>query len=285
MQSVLKAWPDVAGKDVLPLLRQVDRAPYPELDRYTREEIYREIHGEGGLFLACEMARELQLKPGMKVLDLACGAGETSIYLAKQHGVEVFAVDKCADPAALTARPGSAGVGGLVHPVKADARKLPFTDGFFDAIFCLNAYFYFGTDDLYLPYLLRFLRDEGRVCIASPCYREELSPDTPEEFLIEFPDCLAVHSPGWWRHHFEKTRGTDILRCEPHPQSREFWEDFVRIQIEREEPRAMAKAKADSVLSFLKFLSLDKTGFIAHLFLLAKKKPGVRFGASLDWYA
>ena len=174
---------------------------------------------------------------------------------------------------------------GLVRPVKADARSLPFAAMFFDAVFCMNSYFYFGTDDLFAPYLLGFVRDHGRICVASPCYREELSPDTPEEFMIEFPDCLAVHSPAWWRRHFEKTRGVDILRCELHPHSREFWEEFVRIQIEGGEPISMPKARSDSILGFLKFLSLDTTGFVSHLFLLAEKRPGVRYGASLEWYS
>src|ERR1039458_1047140 len=163
------------------------------------------------------MAREIQLKPGMRVLDLACGTGETSVFLAKHYGVHVFTVDKLLDEARLLSRAKEDGVGHLVNPKRGDVRSLAFPDGFFDAVFCMNAYFYFGTDDLYLPYLLGFVRDEGRICIASPCYREELSPDTPEEFLIEFPDCLAVHSPGWWRSHFEKTRGVDVLRCGLHP--------------------------------------------------------------------
>ncbi len=157
--------------------------------------------------------------------------------------------------------------------------------GIFDAVFCMNSYFYFGTDDLFTPYLLGFMRDGARICIASPCYREELSADTPEEFMIEFPDCLAVHSPAWWKNHLEKTRGVDVLRCELHPHSREFWEDFVRAHIERTEPRLMSKAEADTMLVFLKFLDLDTTGFISHLFLVAEKRPGVTFGASLEWYS
>lgn len=285
MRSLISSWPDVDGKVAASLLKQVDRSRYPELDRYSREEIYRDIHGQGGLFLACDMARELQLKPGMRVLDLACGAGETSIFLAKQYGVEVIALDKHLDESLLLDRATKAGVAHLVRPKKCDARLLPFAAGFFDAVFCLNSYFYFGTDDLFLPYLLGFVRDEGRIAIGSPCYREELSADTPEEYLIEFPDCLAVHSPVWWRNHFEKTRGVDVLRCELHPHSREFWEDFVLIEIEKSEPRLMPKGRADSLLVFLKFLDRDKEGFISHLFLVAEKRSGVRFGASIEWYA
>ena len=267
------------------VLKEVDRSRYPGLASYSSGEIYLNIQGEGGLFLADDMARELRLRPGMRVLDLACGTGETSLFLARHYGVHVFAVDKRLDESVLSSRAAKAGLGSLVSPKKRDVRALPFEKGLFDAVFCMNAYFYFGTDDLFAPYLLNFVRDGGRLCVASPCYREELSPDTPEEFLIEFPDCLAVHSPDWWRRHLEKTRGVDILRCELHPNSREFWEDFVRVKIGRTEPRLMDKGEADGILMFLKVLSLDTTGFLSHLFLVAEKRAGVRFGASLEWYA
>ena len=36
---------------------------------------------------------EIQLKPYMRVMDLGCGKGLTSIALAKQYNVTVFAVD------------------------------------------------------------------------------------------------------------------------------------------------------------------------------------------------
>ncbi len=285
MQPLVSIWPDVDGRTAASFLKPVDRSRYPELARYSREVIYRNIQGEGGLFLAHDMARGMGLKPGMRVLDLACGTGETSLFLARHYGVHVFAVDKRLDESLLMSRASSEGLAHLISPKKIDVRWMPFDEGFFDAVFCMNAYFYFGTDDLFAPYLLNFVRDRGRLCIASPCYREEISRDTPEEFMIEFPDCLAVHSPPWWRQHFEKTRGVDVLRCELHPHSREFWEDFVRAKIERTEPRHMSKAEADGIHMFLKVLNLDATGFISHLLLLAEKRPGVRFGASIEWYS
>jgi hypothetical protein len=49
-----------------------------------------------------------------------------------------------------------------------DARNIFFPEGYFDAIFSMNAYLYFGTDDLYLPYLTQFMRGSVRICIAGP---------------------------------------------------------------------------------------------------------------------
>ncbi len=55
-----------------------NRADYPELKDYAREDIYRDCCGGGALYLAVRMCRTLRLKPGEVVLDLGCGKGETS---------------------------------------------------------------------------------------------------------------------------------------------------------------------------------------------------------------
>ena len=77
------------------LLRRVDPVAYPELASYSRDEVYG--HGDqlspGGLFLASRMARKLDLRPGDVVLDVGCGFGASSIFLADRYDVDVVALD------------------------------------------------------------------------------------------------------------------------------------------------------------------------------------------------
>jgi len=49
--------------------------------------------GPNSMMIMTELAESLDLRPGMKVLDLGCGKGLTSFYLAKYHDVAVFATD------------------------------------------------------------------------------------------------------------------------------------------------------------------------------------------------
>lgn len=48
--------------------------------------------GPNAWFVAEELTADLSLKNGMRVLDLGCGRGLTSVFLAEKFGVQVFAV-------------------------------------------------------------------------------------------------------------------------------------------------------------------------------------------------
>jgi cyclopropane fatty-acyl-phospholipid synthase-like methyltransferase len=54
--------------------------------------------GPNPLQLAEELCTNMKLSPGMKVLDMGCGKGLTSIFFAKEFGVTVFANDPWIDP-------------------------------------------------------------------------------------------------------------------------------------------------------------------------------------------
>ena len=57
----------------LSTFRAPERASYPELDSYSRDNLYRGFFGGGDLYLAIRMLRNLNLQPGQKVLGLGCG--------------------------------------------------------------------------------------------------------------------------------------------------------------------------------------------------------------------
>ncbi len=271
MKYDLTQWPMVDLAVVQSSFRQVPLEAYPELEIYSRADIHEGLAGQGGLFLASDMASMLSLRPGMRVLDLGCGAGVTSIFLARAFGVVVYSVDTCI-PDELGARAASAGVADLVIPIRSDARTLPFSGEFFDAIFSMNSFFYFGTDDLYPPYLMQFLKSQRTIVIGCPCYRDEITSETPVEFLLEFPACLAVHSPEWWRHHFEKSKSAVVLQSSLHPRGAEFWEDRVRFLLEEQDPREMPLWKREMVYAIIRMLNRDSEAFVSHFMLHAKKR-------------
>src|SRR5512141_1088491 len=126
-------------------LRAPDRSRYPELADYTRDELYADCFGGGGLYLAARMARTLSLHAGDSVLDLGCGKGETSIFLARHFGVKVVALDLWTSATFLDEKFTQRGDGDGILPLNLDVTQaLPFAENTFDAIFCMNSFNFYG---------------------------------------------------------------------------------------------------------------------------------------------
>src|SRR5215468_11151958 len=152
------------------------------------------------------LCEAMDLRPGMRVLDLGCGRACSSIFLRRECGVQVWATDLWIGAAENMQRIRDAGVGDGVFPIHADARSLPFAPEFFDAVVCIDAFPYFGTDDLYLNYLAHFVKPGGTVGVAGVGLVREIDGDVPEH-LRDFwtQDFWAIHSAAWWRRHWERT--------------------------------------------------------------------------------
>src|SRR4051812_18838773 len=136
---------------------------YPRTNRYDPEWILRNLMGPNPLWLMESLLDHMQLEPGMRVLDLGCGRAVTSIFLAKETGATVFATALWIDAAGNWRRIREAGAEDLVVPIHAEAHALPFANSFFDAVVSVDAYHYFGTDQLYLPALAELVRPGGRI--------------------------------------------------------------------------------------------------------------------------
>ncbi len=73
-----------------------------------------------------------------RILDLACGTGRHTLYLAK-HGFDVYATDMAATGLKI-AREKAEGLGlSNIHFQEHDMRSIPFVDEFFDAVICTLA--------------------------------------------------------------------------------------------------------------------------------------------------
>ena len=93
----------------------------------------------GGRQATVELVDQLDLHPGLRVLDVGSGLGGTARYLARRHAVEVTGLDLTAEyvhvAASLTRRTGLAE---LVQFRQGSATNLPFPDGSFDRMCMLH---------------------------------------------------------------------------------------------------------------------------------------------------
>lgn len=108
--------------------------------RYEARRVLEHQMGPNVLWLTESLRTRLDLRPGMRVLDLGCGRALSSIFLAREFGVPVWASDLWVAASDNAQRVREAGLERLVYPVHAGAHALPFAAGFFDAIVCVDAY-------------------------------------------------------------------------------------------------------------------------------------------------
>jgi SAM-dependent methyltransferase len=107
------------------------------------------------------LVETLELRPGMRVLDVGCGPGRHARALA-QRGIEVVGVDIAAAFLAV------AGVGNWV---RADARHLPVAPGAFDAALslCQGGFGLLGGlgDEAALAQMAQAVKAHGRVAVSA----------------------------------------------------------------------------------------------------------------------
>ena len=198
------------------LKARLARPGFPRSGRYEPQWLIDNAMGPHPLWLMEWLWPALDLPPGSRVLDLGCGAALTSIFLANEYDADVVAADLWVEPTDNWARISAADCTGRILPVRAEAHDLPFADGYFDAIVSVDAYHYFGTDELYLAYLRRFVAPGGRIGIAVPALVAEFDDDEVPEHLLPYwePDFWTFHSPRWWRQLWSRSGVVEVDRAD-----------------------------------------------------------------------
>jgi len=165
----------------------------------------------------------------MRVLDLGCGRAASSIFLHREFGVQVWATDLWFNVSENLQRIRDAGAESGVFPIHADARALPFATGFFDAITSIDSFYYYGTDDLYLNYLARFVKPGGVLGIAGSGLIQEIDGAVPDHLQKWWdPSLWCLHSAKWWHRHWERTGIVAVELAENMPDGWRAWLDWQR---------------------------------------------------------
>ena len=184
--------------------------------------------GPNAWILAEELTSDLPIKRGMRILDLGCGRGISSIFLAKKYEAEVFAVDLWISATENFARFQQMGVAQQTGPLQFDARQLPFAQSFFDAVVSIDSYHYFGNNNTYFKKILRpTLKKRAVVALAFPGMKNEIHENIPEEMkpLWDEEALQMWHSIDWWKPKFE-THLKDFNIAEMDCFSRA-WDDWL----------------------------------------------------------
>jgi SAM-dependent methyltransferase len=211
---------------------RLDAERHPLLRRSTWNDVYDggDWMAPGGLLLADTLARGLALNAGDEVLDIGCGRGQSSVFLASRYQVQVTSVDLWIGTEERRSKAAIAGVEAGITALQGDVRRgLPIERDSLDAIFCMQAFHCFGTQPWVLRYLTSLLKPGGRIGIAQGCFREEI--DVLPSLFADTGGWDAgyekYHSPAWWGRHFASNERLDVLLAREVVDGDIMWEDDV----------------------------------------------------------
>lgn len=143
--------------------------------------------GQIARFLALEaelFVNRLGLKPGMKVLDVACGTGNLSLPAARL-GATVTGVD-IAPNLIEQARANAAAEGLSATFDEGDAEALPYEEASFDAVITMYGAMFAPHPDLVAAEIKRVTRPGGLIAMANW---------TPTGFIGQMFKATAAHVP------------------------------------------------------------------------------------------
>lgn len=238
-----------------------------ELYTELRREAFGEDIGQNSWLTAEEQDRfiaRLELAPGKKLLDVACGAGGPALRIAEKTGCAVAGVDIHAD--AIANAKSLAAQRRLAERAEfrvVDATApLPFPDASFDAITCIDAINHLPDRPRVLADWARLLKPGGRLLFTDPITvtgalsREEIAvrssigfflfvPRGHDEVFIEQAGLRVLHSEDVTenmariaaaRHLGRERRAADLRRIEgdaTFDEQQQFLEVAARIACER----------------------------------------------------
>ncbi len=197
---------------------------YPRSAAYDPTWVLKNLMGPNVMWLTEALSQVMDFTPGMRVLDMGCGRAVSSIFLAREFDLQVWATDLWVSATDNWQTVTAEGETARVFPIHAEAHTLPFAEGFFDAMVSMDAYHYFGTDDLYLSYIVGFMKPGAQIGLVVPGIREEFTDGVPEHLAPYWPaEFYSFHSPAWWRRHWERSGVVDVVSADLVPDGWRLW--------------------------------------------------------------
>lgn len=239
---------------------------------YDKKFLQNNMMGPNSMKMLDELTQKPwmpELKPRMRVLDLGCGKGLTSIFLAKEYSLQVFATDLWISATENFVRFKEAGLEKRIIPIHADATDLPFADEYFDAIISIDAYHYFGRGECFLDEKIApLLKRAGILAVAVPGLKKEINPNlnsngnindnsnnntSSSNILAELPgswneeDIQTFHSTEWWRSLLSKSVQMEIQAAGELECYSDCWNDWLECENEYaiSDRKAMANGAGD----------------------------------------
>ena len=187
------------------------------------------LMGPNSIKLIEELTSEMSLKQGMRVLDLGCGTGLTSLFVAREYGVQVYAYDLWVTAGENYNRIKEWGMEDRIIPIHGDANEMPFAEGYFDAVITADSYQYYGNrPGFFKEKVAPYLKQGGQFGVIVAGFKNE--PD--EETHRLFDDVLKDEFNEWqtldWWAKLLSNDGLKISKAWESSGFDELWADWLK---------------------------------------------------------
>lgn len=203
---------------------------FTKSNKYDFDFVKENMMGPNSMKILEEMSESLKLEKGMRILDLGCGRGLTSIFLAKEYDVTVFATDLWISATDNYERIKSMGLEDKIIPIHAEAHDLPFANEFFDVAISVDSYHYFGIEADYLTkHFAPLVKKGGQIAVAVPGLKKEFTNGIPAELVPYWCDdmSLTLHSCDWWYNIWKTSDLVTIQEFKELNCFEETWKDWL----------------------------------------------------------
>jgi arsenite methyltransferase len=153
----------------------------------------------GGFEATKELIELCHIGKDTYVLDVGCGAGATTSYLAETYGCRVVGVDLRESMVVRSSeRAQKLGVTDLVEFRAADAQELPFDDATFDAVLCESVATFIEDKQRVVGELARVVKPGGYVGLNEEIWLKEPTPEVAEHVKTMWPVKSNVSTAEGW---------------------------------------------------------------------------------------
>ena len=158
-----------------------------------------------GVPLTRQLAGAALVGRGDRVLDVACGCGESARTLAEHFGCRMVGIDYSEENIRrANVLTEDVGLADRIHFLQGDAEHLPFANDSFDVVICECSLCIFPDLELALTEMKRVLRPGGRLGISDVVLNEPL-PESLQD-LVGHVLCISGALPiDGYRDVLEKT--------------------------------------------------------------------------------
>lgn len=167
--------------------------------------------------------------PDARICDLGCGAGLSSLLAAQACPGTIYAVDSWNTPEENRARFDAFDFGSRIKAIQADAPVLPFQPNFFDALFSLDSYHYFGREKGVIDAIAGYVKPGGTILLSFPGLVRPLDDDMMNVFSASWTSeqMAYIRTIAWWRDLLSESGAVALDSIEEMDCYAQAWADWL----------------------------------------------------------